>query len=177
VGKLRSQRRAQRAQQFLLRKGVVIGSRLRPMHGAAVAPQRRTDRADTRPPRALLLPQLLARSGNAPAVLGGMRARARGGAIVCDRLPGQVFVDRAENFFGQIHRPSLGSAQIVNINGCHILSRVGRTLLAAFNGSTVAEPANPRRSRGGFFALLIMMYPPFGPGTLPSTTSRFSSFS
>jgi hypothetical protein len=28
---------------------------------------------------------------------------------------------------------------------------------AAFNGSTVAEPANPRRSRGGFFALLITM--------------------
>src|SRR6202040_1058056 len=48
---------------------------------------------------------------------------------------------------------------------------------AAFSGSTVAEPANPRRSRGGFFALLIMMYPPFDPGTLPSTTSRFSSLS
>src|SRR5882762_3487098 len=29
----------------------------------------------------------------------------------------------------------------------------------------------------GFFALLIMMYPPFDPGTLPSTTSRFSSLS
>src|SRR5216684_1780851 len=136
-----------------------------------------------------------------------MRARTRGGAIVRDRLPEQVFVDRAENFLGQFHRPGLSSAQIVNINSCHILSRVARApspaafdlafaldlafdpvlpeltypffeaRLAAFNGSTVAEPANPRRSRGGFFALLIMMYPPFDPGTLPSTTSRFSSLS
>src|SRR5258706_12939487 len=85
-----------------------------------MAPQRRTDRANTRPPRALLLPQLPARTGNSPAVLGRMRARTRGGAIVRDRLPEQVFVDRAENFLGQFHRPSLGSAQIVNINSCHI---------------------------------------------------------
>src|SRR5271157_5505301 len=90
------------------------------MHRAAVTPQRRTDGADTRPPRALLLPQLLPRTGYLPAVLGGMRARARGGAIVRDRLPEQVFVDRAENFLGQLHRPGLGSAQIVNINSCHI---------------------------------------------------------
>src|SRR5271169_4405365 len=94
------------------------------MHRAAVPPQRRTDRADTRPPRALLLPQLLARTGNAPAVLGGMRARTRRGAIVRDRFPEQVFVDRAENFIGQFHRPSLSSAQSVNINSCHMLSRV-----------------------------------------------------
>src|SRR5246127_5657227 len=50
-------------------------------------------------------------------------------------------------------------------------------LFAAFNGSTVAEPANPRRSLGGFFAFVITMYPPCGPGTLPSTTSKFSSLS
>jgi hypothetical protein len=30
-------------------------------------------------------------------------------------------------------------------------------LFAAFNGSTVADPANPRRSRGGFLALVITM--------------------
>src|SRR5258708_35872758 len=126
-----------------------------------------------------------------------MRARTRGGAIVRNGLPEQVLVDGSENLIGQFHRPGLGSVQIVNIYSCHILFRVERTLLsaafdpdlpdfsypffaarfAAFNGSTVAEPANPRRSRGGFFALLIMMYPPFDPGTLPSTTSRFSSSS
>src|SRR5437660_784360 len=50
-------------------------------------------------------------------------------------------------------------------------------LFAAFNGSTVAAPANPRRSRGGFLAFIITRYPPFGPGTLPSTTSRLSSLS
>src|ERR1700674_4916601 len=49
-----------------------------------------------------------------------MRTRTRGGAIVRDRLPEQVFVDRAENFLGQFHRPGFGSAQIVNINSCHI---------------------------------------------------------
>src|SRR5207245_9307582 len=49
-----------------------------------------------------------------------MRAPTRRGAIVCDRLPEQVFVDRAENFLGQLHRPGLGSAQIVNINSCHM---------------------------------------------------------
>src|SRR3977135_4547486 len=101
------------------------------MHRATVAPQRRTNRADTRPSRALLLPQLPARTGNPPAVLGRMRARTRGGAIVRDRLPEQVFVDRAENFLGQFHRPSLGSAQLVNIHSCHNLSRVERTLLSA----------------------------------------------
>src|SRR5258708_815687 len=130
-----------------------------------------------------------------------MGTRTRGGAIMRDRLPEQVFVDRTENLLGQFHRPGLGSAQIVNINSCHILSRVARApspaafdlafdpdlsdltypffeaRFAAFNGSTVAEPANPRRSRGGLFALLITMYPPFDPGTLPSTTSRFSSLS
>src|SRR5215470_1899964 len=50
-------------------------------------------------------------------------------------------------------------------------------LLAAFNGSIVAAPANPRRSLGGFFAFVITRYPPVGPGTLPSTTSRLSSLS
>src|SRR6266542_6590687 len=50
-------------------------------------------------------------------------------------------------------------------------------LFAAFNGSTVAAPANPRRSLGGFFDFVITRYPPFGPGTLPSTTSRLSSLS
>src|SRR5260370_28099859 len=167
-----------------------------PTPGPPWPPRRQPNRADARPPRPLLLPYLPARTGNPPAVLGRMRARTRGGAIVRDRLPEQVFVDRAENFLGQFHRPGLGSAQIVNINSCHIsLVCVARApspaaldldlpdltypffeaRFAAFNGSTVAEPANPRRSRGGFFALLIMMYPPFDPGTLPSPPSRFSS--
>src|SRR5713101_8162491 len=125
-----------------------------------------------------------------------MRSGALGGRVMLDRLPEQIFVDGAENFLGQIHRPDLRSAQVVDINRCHMLSRLvwrGRprprllisrlsypflaALFAAFNGSTVAEPANPRRSRGGFFDLVMIKYPPFGPGTLPSTTRRLSSFS
>src|SRR5207245_9768205 len=49
--------------------------------------------------------------------------------------------------------------------------------LADFNGSTLPIPANPLRSLGGFLALVMIRYPPFGPGTLPSITSRFSSLS
>src|SRR5260370_27061095 len=45
---------------------------------------------------------------------------------------------------------------------------------SAFKGSTVAAPANPRRSLGGFCALVITRYPPCAPGTLPSTTSKRS---
>ena len=71
VGQLRSQRRAQRAQQLLARESIVVAARLRSVHRAAVAPQGRTHRADTRAARALLLPQLLAGTGNQLAVLGG----------------------------------------------------------------------------------------------------------
>src|SRR5258705_3580590 len=92
------------------------------MHRAAVTPERRPDRADTRPSCALLFPELLARSGNAPAVLGRMRSRTLGGCVMLDRLPKQVFVDRAENFLGQIHRADLRPAQAIDINRCHMLS-------------------------------------------------------
>ena len=74
-----------------------------------MAPQWRTNGADTGAPRALLLPQLLARAGNQLLVLGGVRARALRGAVVLHRLPQQVFVHRAENFVGQVERPDLGS--------------------------------------------------------------------
>ena len=85
------------------------------------------------------------------------------------RLPEQVFVDRAEDFVGEIQCPDLLAAQIVNVDSCHMLFHVAADAFlrrpyaflaarfAAFNGSTVAEPANPRRSRGGFFAFVIMM--------------------
>src|SRR4051794_36660894 len=48
---------------------------------------------------------------------------------------------------------------------------------AAFNGSSVVDPAKPRRSRGGFFAFRITTYAPLGPGTAPSTSSKLSSLS
>ena len=127
IGKFRSQCRTQRAQQFLPGEGVVIRARLRPVNGAAVAPQWRPDRANTRPARALLFPQLLARSGNASPDLGGVRARTSGGAIVLHRLPEQIFVDRAKHLVGQFERPSFRSAQVVYIDSCHItLIHAGR---------------------------------------------------
>jgi hypothetical protein len=96
------------------------------------------------------------------------------GAVMFHRFPEQVFVDRAENFVGEIQCPDLLAAQIVYVDSCHMLfvswvlankrDSARRTAyaffaarFAAFNGSTVAEPANPRRSRGGFFAFVIMM--------------------
>src|SRR5579862_1910744 len=127
IGELRRQRRTQRAQQFLLGEGVIVGAGLRSMDGTAMAPQRRPDRADTRSPSALLLPKLLAGTGNAPAILGGMRARPLPSAVVPHRFPQQVFVDRAENLIGEIQRADLGAAQVVNINGCHCLLSTAAT--------------------------------------------------
>src|SRR5690348_3698555 len=118
----RSQRRTQRSQQLLAGEGVVIGTRLWSVHRAAVPPQRRTDRAYAGAPRALLLPQFLARTRYQLAVLGGMRTGAQRGTIVLDRFPEQVFVDRAEYFVGQVQRAYLVAAQIVNINRCHNVS-------------------------------------------------------
>src|SRR5579863_4521654 len=189
VGKFRRQRRTQGAQQFLTRECVVVRTRYRTMHRRAVPPQWRPNRSNTRAAGPLLLPQLLAGAGNFPARLGLVRSGALPGAVVLHRFPEQVFVDRAEDLIGEIECPYLLAAQIVNINRCHIFSRYSvqgtsvlnyaffAALFAAFKGSTVAAPANPRRSRGGFFAFVITMYPPCGPGTLPSTTSRFSSLS
>src|SRR5580693_2759028 len=185
IGKLSRQRGTQRAQKLLARERVVIRPRRRTMHGSAVPPQWRPDRADARPSRSLLFPQLFARTGNLPAGLGGMRAAVLPGAVMFHRLPKQIFIHGAENLIGKVKGPDLLTAQIVNINSCHIASRYSvlipyaflAALLAAFNGSTVAEPANPRRSLGGFFALMMTRYPPCGPGTLPSTTKRFSSLS
>src|SRR6185369_11121211 len=176
------------------------GARLRSVNGAAVSPERGTNRTHASPAGSLLLPEFFARTRDQLLVLGRVRSGTIRGAEVFYRLPKQVFVHRAEDFIGEIQGPDLGSAQIVYVNGCHMLSiwcqsRHSVSLssdeqlvtttsypffaarLAAFNGSTVADPANPRRSRGGFFALVITRYPPFGPGTLPSTTNRFSSLS
>src|SRR5580658_9356802 len=147
------------------------------MHRSAMPPEWRPDRANTRPPRALLLPKLLARPGNLPASLGSVRPPVLPGAVMFHRLPKQILINGAENFIGKVKGPDLLAAQIVNIDSSHCFYAFFAALLAAFNGSTVAEPANPRRSLGGFLALMMTMYPPCGPGTLPSTTRRFSSLS
>src|SRR5579871_5493589 len=115
---------AQCAQKLFARKCVVVGPGNRAVHRPAVPPQRRTDRADASAPRAFLLPQLLARSGNLPAGLGRVRAAMLPGAVVLYRFPEQVFVHGAENLVSQVQASDLLATQIVNIDSCHIASRL-----------------------------------------------------
>src|SRR4051812_50192362 len=98
------------------------------------------------------------------------------------RFPQQVFVHRAKDFFGEVERADLFAIQIYNINVCHISSRYffalpAAAFLAAFKGSSVVEPANPRRSCGGFFPSLVKTDPSLCPRTAPSTTNSVSFFS
>src|ERR1017187_2069356 len=72
IGQFGRQRRAQRAQQLLARKSVIVGAGLWSMYGAAVPPQWRANGADTRASRALLLPELLTRAAYQLLVLGGV---------------------------------------------------------------------------------------------------------
>jgi hypothetical protein len=44
------------------------------------------------------------------------------GAVMLDRFPEQVFVDRAKNFVSEIERADFFAAQIVNVNRCHVFS-------------------------------------------------------
>src|SRR5581483_10403875 len=98
------------AQQLLARKLIVVGAGLRPMHRAAMPPQRRADGADARTSRTLLPPQLLAGAAHQLFVLGGMRAGALPGAVMFHRLPQQVLVDRAEHFLGELEGTHLFAA-------------------------------------------------------------------
>ena len=77
------------------------------MYRRAMPPQRRPDRSNARPARALLLPQLLARARHFPPGFRLVRSGALAGAVVLHRLPEQVFVDRAENLVGQVERSDL----------------------------------------------------------------------
>jgi hypothetical protein len=70
-----------------------------------------------------------------------VRTRTPGGTILFHGLPEQVFIDRAENFLGQVHGADLRSAQIVDINRCHMLSLVWG---AHFCTSTLEADKNVR---------------------------------
>src|ERR1700740_678991 len=119
IGQLRGQRRPQCSQQLLPREGVVVGAWLRSMHRTAVPPQGRADRSDTGAPRAFLLPQFLAGTGNPPTILGRVCSRPLPSAVVLHRLPEQVLVHRAKHLIGEIHRADLGAVQVVDIDSCH----------------------------------------------------------
>src|SRR5581483_7241341 len=113
IRKLGGQSRAQRAQDLLARKRVFVGAGLRSMYGAAMAPQRRTDRAYASSAGALLFPELLAGARDQLLVLGRMCTGTLGGAIMLHRLPEKVFIDGAENLVRKIEGADLGSAQVI----------------------------------------------------------------
>src|SRR4051812_18825796 len=112
IGVLAGQSRTQRTKQFLFGKRKIVAAWLWAVNGAAVSPQRRANRADTSPPGAFLLPQLLACARNQLLVLGGMSARALRGAIMRHRLPQQIFINRAEDLVGQLKGANLFPQQI-----------------------------------------------------------------
>src|SRR5438270_11220198 len=89
------------------------------MHRAAMTPQRGADRTRAGASGALVLPQFLASARTQLAVLRGMGAGAQRGAVMFYRLPQQVFVDAAENFFRQLQRANFFAAQVDHINLCH----------------------------------------------------------
>src|SRR5581483_10102283 len=102
-----SQGRTQRTQQLLAREGIFIRTRLRPMHGSAMAPQRRADRSDAGAPGPLLLPLLFSLTGHQLLVLVCMGTGPPRSPIVLDRFPEKVFIDRAKHFIGEIECPHL----------------------------------------------------------------------
>ena len=77
-----------------------------------MAPQRRPDRTYASAASTLLAPQLLTRTRDQLAVLGGMGSCALTGAIVLYRFPEQVLVDAAENLFGQLEAAYFFPGQI-----------------------------------------------------------------
>src|SRR6478735_9066339 len=95
-----------------------------------MTPKRRPNGSNARPPCSLLLPQLLAGSGNFPARFRLVRSRALPGAVVFHRLPEQIFIHRAEDLIGEIECPHLLAAQTMNIDGCHCLCFSDHTVYA-----------------------------------------------
>src|SRR5271168_2594936 len=114
------ERRAQRAQNHFLRQRVVVAARHRAVHCATVPPQRRPDRSDARAPRALLLPQFLARAGHFALVLRLVRSGALAPQMMPHRLVQQVRVHlRREHIIGQINLPDFFSFQILYVHNRH----------------------------------------------------------
>src|SRR5882672_5687476 len=96
-------RRAQCAQQHLLWQRVTVIAGPWSVDRAAMTPERRTDRADTRAPRALLLPELAARAAHFALFLDLVRAPAQSPQIPPRSFVQQVLIhlcakDRVRQF-------------------------------------------------------------------------------
>src|SRR5229473_793648 len=157
------ERRAQRAEQHLLRQRVAVIARLWSVDRAAMAPERRTNRADTRAARTLLLPELAARAADFALVLGLVRAAAQSAQVPPRSFVQQVLIDlRAKDRVRQIHLTDFLAIQVDYVDDRHnLFSFSVQNLFTYF----------------AFLALRIKMYVPLGPGTDPRTSSRFSSVS
>src|SRR5882724_9969522 len=119
---LRRERRAQRAQQHLLRQRVTVIARLWSVDSAAMAPKRRANRADARAAGALLLPELAARAADFALVLGLVRARTQPAQIPPRSFVQQVLVDfRAKDRVRQLHLTDLLAIQIDYVDDRHNL--------------------------------------------------------
>src|SRR5229473_1988931 len=115
-------RRAQRPKEHLLRQRVAVIARLRSVDRAAMAPEGRADRTDTRAARALLLPELAARAAHFALVLGLVRAAAQSAQVPPRSFVQQVLVDlRAKNRVRQLHLTDFLAIQIDYVDDRHNL--------------------------------------------------------
>src|SRR6202022_2946045 len=86
--------RAQGAKQHLLRQRVAVIARLRSVYGAAMPPERRTNRANARAASSLLPPELAAGAADLALIFGLMRTRAQPAQI-----PARSFVQQVRIHF------------------------------------------------------------------------------
>src|SRR6267378_1586779 len=163
LSKLCRKRRAQCAEQHLLWQGVTVIARPWSVDRAAMTPQRRTDRADARASRALLLPELAARAAHFALFLHLVRASAQSSQIPPRSFVQQVLIHlRAEDRVRQFDLADFLATQIDYIDDRHnFFSFSIQNVVTYF----------------AFFALRMKIYVPLGPGTDPRTSNRFSSVS
>src|SRR6266850_349872 len=156
-------RRPQCAEQHLLWQRVAVIARPWSVDRAAMTPERRTDRADARAPRALLLPELAARAAYFALFLDLVRAPAQSTQIPPRSFVQQVLIHLcAKDCVRQIDLADFLATQIDYVHDRHNLFSFSiQNVLTYF----------------AFFALRMKMYVPLGPGTDPRTSSRFSSVS
>ena len=126
------------------------------MDRSATTPERSADRADTRPPGPLLLPELPARTRNQLAILGRRGTLPQCCAVMFHRLPQQSLIDLArEDLVQQFELPDLFATEIYYVNLCHrlfSLRRLRRQATLSITQQTTRAPA-----RRGYFFLAALV--------------------
>jgi hypothetical protein len=136
------------------------------MHRAALAPDRRTDRAHARPPSALLPPQFAARAGNFAAALGLVRSGALSGQIPAHRSCSRYW----------IHRSAAKPASASSTWPTFLPSRFRTSTTAMSSRPLPANCSADRRAYLRAWPCDQEIASP-RPGTAPRTSKRFSSLS